>query len=268
MNLHNKKIAAISLLMVLSIWVNGHEFWLQSKKYKYNVGETAVFDFMVGEEFNGDFWNLTADRIVKLEHHAKNIKEDLKDKITEGRTGKNLSVPLTKEGTHLIAFESNSSFIEMEAEAFLEYLEEDGLDYIIRQRAENGTLNSPARELYARCAKTLLQAGNKTDDTYMQFANLTLEIMPLQNPYDLKKGDEMFFQVLYEGKPMGDTLVKVWNRKDGQTLLQNIYTESNGIMSTRLSNAGNWMISCVRMVPGDGENADYQSYWASLVFGF
>jgi uncharacterized GH25 family protein len=266
--MRNKKLTAFLLLMSISALVSGHEFWLQSKKYKYAIGETAVIDFIAGEEFNGDFWNLTIDRIVKIEHITRSSKSDLKNKIIEGNTGKNLSIPLNKEGTHVIAFESNSSYIEMSPEEFLEYLEEDGLDYIIRQRAEKGTLNSPAREMYSRCAKTLLQVGSKTDDSYLQPADLKLEIMPLQNPYNLKRGDEMFFQVLYEGKPIGDTLVKVWNRKDGQTLLQNIYTENNGIMSTRLSNEGSWMISCVRMVESNDEKVDYQSYWASLVFGF
>ena len=266
--MYRKKIVVISLLLLLCVWVKGHEFWIQSKKYTFTVGETAVLDFVVGEEFKGDYWNLTKERIVKLEHRTAGQRNALSETIVEGRKGANLSVKLSNEGTHLIVFQSNNSFIEMEPAAFLEYLEEDGLDYIIKERAEANTSDKPSKEFYARCAKILLQAGEKTDDTFMQFAGMPLEIMPLQNPYTLKRGDEMRFQVLYNGQPVPNALVKVWNRKDGTTYLQNIYTENNGIMSTRVSNDGSWMISSVRMVKSEDAEADYQSYWASLVFGY
>lgn len=266
--MYSKKVTALIVLMAVVAWVKGHEFWLQSKKYKYAVGETAVFDFVVGEDFNGDYWNLTKERIVKFEHYANGLKESMADKIIEGKEGSNLSLKLSKEGTHLLVFQSNNSFMEMEPDAFLEYLEEDGLNYIIRERAASGSRDKPAKEFYARCAKVLLQAGAKPDDTFMQFSEMPYEIMPLQNPYALKRGDMMQFQVLYRGKPVADALVKVWNRKDGRTTLQNIYTENNGIMAAPLSNDGTWMISSVRMVKSEDSAADYQSYWASLVFGF
>jgi hypothetical protein len=39
------------------------------------------------------------------------------------------------------------------------------------------------------------------------------------------------------------------------------------MIETHISNAGAWMVSFVKMVPSKNPEADWQSYWASLVFG-
>lgn len=264
----NKKSIAFFVLMGCSLLATAHEFWLQSKKYKYAKREQAVFDFVVGEDFMGEYWNLTKERIVRLEHHVGNDVIELAHQIVEGKSGGNLSLELNTEGTQLLIFQSNNSFIEMEAEKFNEYLEEDGLNNIIKLRKEVGISDKPAKEFYARCAKVLLQVENIAQGNFSKVTGMPLEIIPLNNPYAIEKTEHMQFKVLYDGKPVPDILVKVWNRKGGRTFLQNIYTENNGIISTPLSNEGQWMVSCVKMEPSKHEGADYQSYWASLVFGF
>ena len=94
-----------------------------------------------------------------------------------------------------------------------------------------------------------------------------IEIIPEKNPYTLKKGDPVRFKILFEGKPLFGAKVKVWNRFDNRTTLQNIHTEKNGIIETHISNPGPWMVSVVKMVPSKQPGADWQSYWGSLVFG-
>ncbi len=113
-----------------------------------------------------------------------------------------------------------------------------------------------------------LPAGTGTDDTYKKTVGLPLEIVPLNDPYRTKPGDEMSFMVLWGGKPLEFTLVKVWNRKNNNTILQNIYTQKDGIITTRLSNTGMWMVSCIKMIPSKDTKADWQSYWASYTFGY
>ncbi|MBX2962074.1 MAG: DUF4198 domain-containing protein [Cyclobacteriaceae bacterium] len=259
-------LALFSTLFIASL-LQAHEFWMQPHKFKFSIGEMAQINFMVGENFVGERWNLNKHRLLRLDHHHASSTEGLIEQVNSGE-GNNLEVKLMKEGTHLFVMQSNNAFIELEGEKFNAYLEEDGIEDVLAYRKKNNLLDKPAKEYYARCAKLLLQAGSRADDTYKKRVGLPLEIVPVNNPYTAKKGDEISFQVFYEGKPLPFTMVKVWNRMDGTTFAQNIYTMKDGTITTRLSNTGAWMVSCVRMVPAKEEGADWQSYWASLVFGF
>jgi uncharacterized GH25 family protein len=114
----------------------------------------------------------------------------------------------------------------------------------------------------------LIQVGDKKDDTYKKVAGFPIEIIPEKNPYTLKIGDVIRFKILFQGKPAEfGTKVKVWNRYDNRTTVQNIYTEKDGTMETRLSGKGPWMVSVVKMIPSKQADANWQSFWGSLVFG-
>lgn len=260
-----KRALLLFLLMVFFL-APAHEFWMQPEKFRYQPGEVLKLNLMVGEQFTGEKWDLKKHRLIRFDHHYGTVVQGLIESILAGNEGHHLELPLTHEGTHLFVLQSNNAFIELQAEEFNAYLKEDGLDDIIRYRQQSGTTGKPAREHYQRNAKLLVQVGNKST-TCDKIVGLPLEIVPLQNPYNLKLTDEMKFKILFEGKPLPYAMVKVWNRKDGRTLVQNIYTEKDGTITTRLGNTGMWMVSCVKMVPAREEGADWQSYWASLVFG-
>lgn len=262
-----KKAIIFLAIITTGLLVQAHEFWMQPRTFRYAPGETAILNFMVGENFVGEYWNLKKNRVIRLDHFTRQDSKSLLNEVNE-ETGRHLAVKLSTAGTHLVVMQSTSAFLELEAEAFNDYLKEDGLDNVLDHRKRTHTLDKPSREFYARCAKVLLQAGTTTDDTYRKVTGQPLEIIPVQNPYALNQGDEMSFRVLFEGKPSPFTLVKVWNRKNNNTILQNIYTQKDGVITTRLGNTGSWMVSCVKLVPSKEEGADWQSYWASLIFGF
>lgn len=261
-----KKIVAIIGLMAIITFVTAHEFWLQPSKFLFKPGEKLAVRFMVGEHFMGEPWEVKKHRVEKLEHHRLGGIKNLTDSVTDSEK-QNLSVTLKQEGTHMIALQSDNAFIELDGKKFNEYLKEDGLDDVYAQREKTKTLANPSKEFYSRYSKVLVQVGENRDDTYKKVIGFPIEIIPERNPYSLKKGDPIRFKILYEGKPLFGALVKVWNRFDNRTTLQNIYTEKNGVIETRISNPGPWMVSVVKMVPSKFQGADWQSYWGSLVFG-
>jgi uncharacterized GH25 family protein len=261
-----RKYIFTGVIVLLAALAQAHEFWMQPQKFFFNPGEVAAVEFMVGENFMGERWDLRKHRIERLEHRAGRKVTTLKTD-TLNDASKKLYVPLSTPGSHLLVMQSNSAYIELDAKAFEAYLKEDGLDDIIQLRQEKGLSDQPSREYYARCAKLLLQSGKQTDDTHGELAGLPLELVPLKNPYAVKIGEELSWKLLYEGKPVPFALVKIWSRKDGRTLLQNLHTGKDGIVTMRLSNTGAWMVSSVKMIPSKQPGADWQSYWASYVFG-
>jgi uncharacterized GH25 family protein len=253
------------LIVSFTLLAQAHEFWLQTMKYRYKVGETMVVDFVVGENFIGEFWDLNRHKVEKLEMHAgATVKNLLKDvKIT---AGKNLSYKFDKEGTHVLALESDAAYLEMEAEKFNAYLKEDGLEYILDERTVSKELDKPSRELYKRFAKLLVQSGTRADEMHKKRMGFRHEIVPLSNPYALKSGDYMECRVLWEGKPSPHSLVKVWSHIGNRNFLQNIYTENDGTIKFPISSTGPWMISAVKMIKSVKPGTDYESFWASLTF--
>jgi len=261
-----KKIFLTCLALFFVGIAQSHEFWLQPKKFRYILNEEAKIDLLVGENFEGEPWDLKKNKIEKLDlHHlAKvtdvrtSVKPDAKEKFT---------LKLTEEGTQLITLQSNYSFIALDADKFNAYLEEDGLEDIYAKRTKANELSKPAKEYYARFVKLLIQTGDKTDNTFKKKTGMRVEIIPEQNPYLLKTGDYLQCTVWYDGKLMPHQLVKVWSKIGNTTFLQNIYTENDGTIKFPISTKGPWMVSTVKMIRSEKPDADWQSMWGSLVFG-
>lgn len=262
----NKKVISLSVLLASGFLLQAHEFWLQPAKFILKTGENLVVNFKVGENFMGAHWNLKKDNLKRIELHQKNTLKNLKDIVVEGEKG-TLSTPLANEGTYLLVMQSNNEFSDLRAEKFNDFLKEEELDDAYAQRVKTNTLEKNGTELYARCTKLLVQVGEKTDNTFRKETGLPVEIIPEQNPYALKVGSPIQYKILFQGKPLFGAKVRVWNNYNNRTTVQDIYSQQDGMISTHISNPGMWMVSFVKMVPSKDPKADWQSYWASLVFG-
>ncbi|MBL0745180.1 DUF4198 domain-containing protein [Chryseolinea lacunae] len=265
-NFRYRKSVAVFALMVVMGLAQAHEFWMQPIKFFLKPGEHLVVSFKVGENFMGEPWDMTTHKIERLDLLHGSESRSVRDSVMPGKKN-NLSVLLKQEGTHLLVMQSDNAFIGMEGDKFNEYLKEDGLDEVFEQRKKTNTLTKPSREYFTRFSKLLVQVGKTTDDTFGQVAGFPVEVVPESNPYAAKIGDVIRYKILHDGKPVFGAKVRVWNRWDNRTTIQNIYTEKNGTIEAIVSNPGMWMVSVVRMVPATKEGAEWQSYWASLTFG-
>jgi uncharacterized GH25 family protein len=261
-----KKIKSTFIIVFLTFLANAHEFWLQPAKFRFALGDTIKLDFMVGESFTGEYWDLKKHKAEKMELHRISGVRDLVKEVKPTQ-GDNITFKADQEGTYLFSLQSNAAYIELEGDKFNDYLKEDGLDYILDERIKSGTFNKKSTEFYSRYAKVLVQTGNKTDDIYKKKLGFRYEVIPNQNPYTLKAGDYLDCRILFDGKPAAHALVKVWNRVGTTTFLQNIYTENDGTMRFPISASGPWMVSSVKMIHSEKTGAEYHSLWASLVFG-
>ena len=260
-----KKLILTVVVVGFYAFAQAHEFWLQPRKYRLAVGEELKFNFKVGENFDGEDWDLKKHKVEKLELHTSAKATDLK-KLVKADGRDRVSLKMMEEGTQLIAMQSNYAFIELEGEKFNAYLKEDGLEDIHELRTKNNTLDKPAKEFYGRFVKLLVQVGNKKTDSYKKKIGTPVEIIPLQNPYALKSGDYLECKILFNGKPLIEQMVKVWYKINTTTFLQNMYTEKDGTVKFPLSSTGPWMVSTVKMIESQMPGADYQSMWSSLVF--
>lgn len=261
-----KKIISVLALQTLSFICLSHEFWMQPIKFSYRKGEVAGINFMVGENFEGARWSLKRHRIVRLEnHHSIGTEKIALDVDTLKQPI--LQLPLRIEGENLLVMQSNNAYLELEADKFNAYLKEDGLEDILKQREETNTTLSPSREHYQRNTKLLLSCGTGHNSMHSKKVGLPLEIIALNNPYSASVGDEVQFQLFFQNQAHRFSLVKVWHKHNGRTVLQNVYSDKDGIVTLRMTGQGAWMISSVKMVASTEPTVDWQSYWGSFVFG-
>lgn len=255
---------------VLSYPLAAHEFWLMPAQFKINKAETNQVVFRVGEDFIGKIWEKRAERTLKLTHYTQKHTDDLTPSTFQSDAIP-IDLTLDTEGTHLLAMESNNSFISLEADKFNHYLKEDGNEAIYHWREQNGTLNTASKENYRRCAKTLIQVGKKTDNTFKRNTGMPLELIPLQNPYRLQQGDTLTVQVLFQGQPLANKMILTWHKKtaDDAAKPETHYTNAKGLLSFPLTQTGAWMVSTVHLMPVEHDpKVTYQSYWGNLTFGF
>ncbi len=254
-------------LVLLAFLLQSHEFWLQPSKFILDSGEVFNMDIRVGEEYKGELWDYRNERIVGFYHYNGENKNDLTKKAKKGE-GDNLRMKFDTPGLQLLALETNSAFIELEGFKFNDYLEEDGLDDALNHRKENGLLDKKGSEFYARNIKCLVKVGDVNDDTYKAVVGMPMEIIPLQDPYKIDGGGNMDFEVRFLGKPLENALVKVWHKIEENTKMKEVRSNSNGTVNVDIQDTGIWMVSAVQMVISEKQGADWQSYWASLTFGF
>lgn len=266
------KKALISILLFLSVsLITAHEFWLEPEKFQYNWGERINLRLFVGENFEGSNWTGTKSSIQALQLHLSDATDDLSGYI-DSAAGDSLQFAIYDPGTYMISFHSNNKPITLEPAKFLEYLKEDGLDNAIAYREAHQETDSMGREYYQRSVKTLIQVGEQTSNVYKKATTLPLDIIPLDNPYDIKKGQgsrEVRFKVLFQQKPLANQLMKIWQRRLGETIKTELRTDANGQLSIPVSPAGKWMVSTVKMERIEGNTeAQWQSYWGSCTFGY
>lgn len=263
-----RKLLTLFSLFTLYTLLSSHEFWLNPGKFIYKRGEKINIRFFVGENFEGENWKGNNQRVQSLKLYYDGVTDDLSKYITEN-AGDSLELTILDEGTHLIAFNSTNSFIELEAAKFNDYLKEDGLNAAIEYRSLHHELDSAGKENYQRCSKTLVQVGSKKSKTFSIAANLPVDIIPMINPYSIKNHDSLKVKILFQNAPLTDALVKIWNRKDNSTVKKEAVTNAKGEIAFPVTTSGKWMISTVKLIRQEPDSAvQWQSFWGTLTWGY
>ena len=263
-----KKILLAIFLLAFISSLSAHEFWLNPNKFIYKRTEKVNIRFLVGENFVGENWKGNNERIRSLKIYYGGVSDDLSQFITDAE-GDSIEYVMLDEGTNLIAFNSNNSFIELAPSKFNEYLVEDGLLNALEYRETNDEMGCNGREFYQRCAKTLLQVGAVKDQTSGINTSMPIDIVPSGNPYELKNKALFRAKIFYKGSPLTNALVKIWHRSKKETKKIELRPDANGEIVFPISLSGKWMISTVKMERlFDNPIADWQSYWGSLTWGY
>ena len=233
-----------------------HDLWIEPTSFSPKAGQVVGVKLRVGMNLAGE----PVPRYASLIRQFV-VAKDSDRKPVPGREGADPAGYIRAGQGQVLGYFSNPSRIELPAEKFNAYLEEEGLDAILALRAKRGDSNAVGRELYSRCAKSLLLSGD--GDRQLGFP---LELVAERNPYALADGEELPVQLLWQNGPLEGALVVAINRASPEEKLS-ARSDREGRVRFRLRSGGMWLVKAVHMVQAsDATDVDWQSYWASLTF--
>lgn len=268
MNPRPRLVGLICALATAAPSSNAHEFWIQPDDFTPSEGQLVHLHLRVGDEFPGS-------PVVRDDTHIIKFECRCPDETTTPILGQHSHDPAglfrpAKPGCHILYYRNAPIAHTMDATKFEAYLKEDGLEKIIQSRASTGQSSAQGREIYSRCAKSIVQSSASASAGFDTPVGLRLELIPEIDPATLDTTDDLRRQLpvalRYEGKPLEGALVRV-QHPDHPESTQLIRTDAQGRIQAKISMPGMWLISAVEMIPAPAESgADWESLWASLTF--
>jgi uncharacterized protein DUF4198 len=272
----NTRRSWYALLLALCVLAvppaRAHEYWLSPSVWRVGAGETVSFGALAGVGFVGERKLYSPERVVRLVARAAR-ELDLTAVAVPGDSVW-ARFAAADAGGLLLAYQSDFATIMLESPDFDRYLADEGLDgpLAARRQRHDGRLGF---ERYRRCAKAWLAGGDAKRATAT--VGMPLEIVPLAAP-----GAEatLRVRVLRAGRPLAGALVRARRQplgaggrpldpaaRDSAVVSWSGRTDARGEARVALTQAGEWLISVVDMIPSrDPSAADWESTWASLTF--
>ena len=264
----------LSVLVLASSNLFAHDMFLKLRSYIVEPNTKVTVSL-----YNGTFDKsenvITRDRMIDVSvvgpiNQRNRIN---KNQWRDGWYESLLDLDLKSSGTHVIGVSTEARIIDLSAEDFNGYLIHDGILDVLEARKKSGEINQPARELYSKHVKTVIQVGDKRTDSFNINLDYPIEIILSQNPYTIKKGGELGFQVLRDGKPVVNQLVYARyagfheHADEGSHVeTATMRTNSKGFGKVTISENGEWYLRLIHMVKSDKEGIEYESNWATFTF--
>jgi uncharacterized GH25 family protein len=253
----------LTMLLLSSAALSAHDMWIEPTAFRPDAGKIIGLKLRVGQDLLGDPIPrdpALIDQFISVDSTGR--------KPVIGRDGADPAglMRVATPGLLIVGYKSNPSPVVLPAAKFNQYLKEEGLESITDWRARHNQTDKDAREVFSRCAKTLMSSGTTATTEGDRSLGFPLELVMQNNPYTLHAGDDFPATLTYEGRPLSGVLVVAMNRANPTAKLT-ARTDKNGRVAFKLPEDGMWLIKAVHMIPAPaGANADWASFWASVTF--
>ena len=254
---------AVLRLLVVAAPLFAHDMWIEPATFSPEPGQIVGVRLRVGQDLLGD----PLPRNPSLIHQFV-VEDAAGRKPVVGQDGADPAgfLRVATPGLLVIGYRSNPSAIELAPEKFNQYLKEEGLEAVAALRARRNQTGARAREIYSRCAKSLVFSGSPGKAQHDRLLGFTLELVAERNPYAVRAAEDFPVRLTYENRPLAGALVVAMNRLNPSEKLA-ARTGNDGRVRFRLRPGGMWLVKAVHMVAAPaGSGAEWASFWASLTF--
>jgi hypothetical protein len=277
------------ILLLLLIALSGHDMYLKLDGYFLEPESVATVQLYNGTFARSDN-TIDRDRMLDVSLIGGGNRTPLDtNQWTEVGNTTVLNLMTGGAGTYVAGVSTRARALTMDAEAFNNYLEHDGVIDMLEERRATGKDGDEATERYSKHVKTIFQVGSERTDDWQTELGYPIEFVPLSNPYDLHRGDSLSVRLLLRGEPLAGQLVIVDSEAadDGHdhgaedhehdhgegaenhthTDGSQLRTDASGILTFPITNDGSWFIRTIHMTEIEEEGLTHESNWATLTFG-
>ena len=243
--------------------LRAHDLWIAPIHFAPSPQQTVGLRLLVGQDLVGEPLPLIPSLVNQFV-----VQDASERRPVAGRPGADPAgaMRVALPGLHIVGYHSHPSRVELAPEKFDAYLAEEGLEAILAARAGRAESGAPVRELYLRCAKSLVSAGLPSNSEGDRALGFPLELVAEGNPYTLRTGEPLTVRLTFEGRPLPGALVVAMNSLNPQQK-QQARSDGDGRVRVSLRPGGLWLVKAVHMIAAPpGVDADWASYWASLTF--
>ena len=227
--------------------------------------------FEVGHGDARERWAAGADKLAALKDISARGATDLRPLFKEGGEQPHLTHTFKTEGLHILGMVSGNSISNLPAIRFNDYLKLEGLTPAIVARQRAGKTNRNGQEFYSRRGKALIQVGraSQSDDRFAtRPVGMTLEIVPLRNPYSLGSDRTLPVQILFEGRPQPGALVKLTLLESDALPMNIVRSDAKGQARFVIPKKGSWLINVIWTKAIASREAEFQTTFSSLTFAY
>lgn len=267
-----RRRAVACAALVGGMWaaLGAHDLFLRPRSFFVQPDAPATVRVLNGT-FSRSENAITRDRLADLSLVDDDGRRSLDVSAwSETDPGSEVVLRTGPPGTYVLGAAVRPRLLSLPGAEFNKYLEEEGLDAVIARRREQGRIDAPSRERYSKYAKAILQVGQARTRTWATALGYAVEIVPLDNPYELLPGARLRLRCLVDGSPAAGLVVLAGGRQvrsESRIAQQRLTSDAEGIVAVTLTNAGAWYAKFIHMREIDEPDANYESRWATLTFG-
>ena len=265
-------VAVLALLGAGVSWA--HDMWIEPSGFEPGQGTRLAVRLRIGQQFQGDPFPRDPALLLRFAVIGPGGGANAAEAPIQGVPGTDPAGYLVTGGPGLyeLVYASRHAAVELDAARFEKYLADEGLEAISAQRARRGQGAAAVKEIYSRCAKSLIAVGGaaaadpRVAAGHDRVLGLTLELIPEKNPYSLVPGQELPLRLLYRGAPLAGAKVAALPKQQPARQVA-ARTDAQGRVRLPLGGGGVWLVKAVHMIAAPaGSGADWESFWASLTF--
>ncbi len=255
----------VAVCLVVGLWMGGmahaHEFWIMPSTFTAATGANVTAQARIGDSWPGEIYPRDPS------HWRRWVAIDADgEREVPGTRGAQLagSVATRQTGTTWLVYRSAPRELRLDAKAFESYLNEEGLEHVVAQRATSKQSHAPGREQYSRNAKTLVTVQGQTAG-FDRSVGLPLEIILESDPAKALAQSSLSLRVLLDGQPAPGLLVQAWRQGVSKKQSLAVRTGSDGRLQLPVAAPGVWLIGTVFMKAAPaGSEHDWESEWSTL----
>lgn len=253
--------------LLLALPLAAHDHWIAPSSFRPAVGERVELAVRVGHPAQFEEKVRDPRRIVRFESWAPGASAAQAVLGIDGKPPAGL-FKAKATGLHMLAYQSDHAFVEIEPAKYADFLREEGLDDVLAERERRGESALPGRDSYARFDKALLRVADGPADGFGRVVGLPLELVLESDPSAWQPEQPLRLRLELAGRPLEGRQIKLVRLSEPH-LVELARTDATGRAELRPASAGPYAAFAVhqrRATPEQALEGDWEGLWASFAF--